>query len=262
MEFTISTKHKFDAFSGVFRNLPVFMDIVNMNIGPEGIYIQGMDNSQVSLFELNLTNDWFDSFKTDKKYVLGIHCATFYKVIQCLEDNEQVMKIKYSDGDSLNVSLEGSTKKINKYFELPLVDIDVDVLQIPITEYDVDMEIKSGAITNYINQLMIFDENFTIKCSEDNILMKSKSESGSMSIEMSEESIILYAIEEGLTLEQYFALNYIKNMCAFAKSTQSVVLSLKDNTPLRFHQSFDDADIFENSQSYMRFYVAPKIDDD
>ena len=92
--------------------------------------------------------------------------------------------------------------------------------------------------------------------------MKSKSESGSMAIEMSEESIMLYAIEEGLTLEQYFALNYIKNMCAFAKSTQSVVLSLKENTPLRFHQSFDDADVFENSQSYMRFYVAPKIDDD
>jgi proliferating cell nuclear antigen PCNA len=262
MELSISTKHKFDAFSGVFRNLPVFMDIVNMNVDKNGIYIQGMDNSQVSLFELNLTDDWFDSFETDKKYVLGIHCATFYKVIQCLEDNEQVLKLKYSDGDSLNVSLEGSSKKINKYFELPLVDIDVDVMQIPITEYSVDMEIKSVAIANYINQLMIFDENFTIKCNKDNIIMKSKSESGSMSIEMSEDSIMLYAIEEELNLEQYFALTYIKNMCSFAKTTQSIVLSLKDETPLRLHQSFDEVDIFENSKSYMRFYVAPKIDDD
>ena len=97
MELTISTKQKFDAFSGVFRNLPVFMDIVNMNVDKNGIYIQGMDNSHVSLFELNLTNDWFDSFETDIKYVLGIHCATFYKVIQCLEDSEQVLKLKYSE---------------------------------------------------------------------------------------------------------------------------------------------------------------------
>lgn len=266
MEVVISDKTKFSQFANVFRYLPVFnMELVNINVSIKGIYIQGMDSSQVCLFELNLTNDWFDSFETDKSYVLGIHSLTFYKVIQCLEDNEQVMKINYSDEDFLHIALENSngSKKINKYFELPLVDIDMEMLDIPDTNYSVDMEIKSQSVSNYIEQLLIFDETFTLTCSSDTINMKSKSESGSLSIEMSEENILMYVVEEDMEkIEMCFALNYVKNMCAFSKITNSVVISLSENTPMRFHQSLDDCDVFEDAESYIRLYLAPKMDDD
>ena len=266
MEVTISEKTKFAQFSNVFRYLPVFnMELVNINISNEGMYIQGMDASQVCLFELKLQEDWFDSFKTDKNYVLGIHSLTFYKVIQCLEDNEQLMKINYNDGDCLHVALENvnGSKKINKYFQLPLVDIDVDMLDIPDTDYSIDMEIRSQSIANYIEQLLIFDETFTLSCTSETINMKSKSESGSLAIEMSEENIMMYAVEDDIEkIEMCFALTYVKNMCAFSKITTSVVISLSEDTPMRFHQSLDDVDIFENSKSYIRLYLAPKMDDD
>ena len=159
-----------------------------------------MDAAQVCLFELKLKEDWFDSFKTDKSYVLGIHSLTFYKVIQCLEDNEQVMKINFNDGDYLNIALENKNgeKGINKYFELPLVDIDAEMLDIPETEYSIDMEIMSQSISNYIGQLLIFDETFTLCCSNETIKMKSKSENGSLSIEMSDENILMYAVEDNI----------------------------------------------------------------
>ena len=93
--------------------------------------------------------------------------------------------------------------------------------------------------------------------------MKSKSESGSLSIEMSEENILMYAVEDGMkNIEMCFALNYVKNMCAFSKITKSVIISLSNDTPMRFHQSLDDSEIFEESESYIRVYLAPKLDDD
>ena len=114
MEVIISQKTKFSQFSNLFRYLPVFnMELVNINVSDKGMYIQGMDASQVCLFELKLKEDWFDSFKTDKSYVLGIHSLTFYKVIQCLEDNEQIMKMNYKQGDRYHIALEnfnGSNK--------------------------------------------------------------------------------------------------------------------------------------------------------
>tara|TARA_Y100001970_G_C14248761_1_gene870237 strand:- start:1354 stop:2154 length:801 start_codon:yes stop_codon:yes gene_type:complete len=266
MEVTISDKTKFTQFSNVFRYLPVFnMELVNINVSNKGMYIQGMDASQVCLFELKLQEEWFDSFKTDKSYVLGIHSLTFYKVIQCLEDNEQIMKMNYNDEDCLHIALENvnGSKKINKYFELPLVDIDMEMLDIPDTDYSIDMEIKSQSIANYIEQLLIFDETFTLSCNSDTINMKSKSESGSLTIEMSEENIMMYAVEDGMEkIEMCFALTYVKNMCAFSKITKSVVISLSENTPMRFHQSLDDVEIFENSESYIRLYLAPKLDED
>ena len=39
--------------------------------------------------------------------------------------------------------------KVNKYFELPLIDIDTDMLDIPVTEYTVDMEIHSNTIIRF-----------------------------------------------------------------------------------------------------------------
>ena len=265
MKIVISNKAKFNAFSNIFRYLPVFMDTVNIFIKETGIYMQGMDTAQVALAELKIENNWFNKYETDKDYVLGIHCATFYKVIQCIEDTEQKMTLTYDDGDNLKIAIESDEKTlVNKYFELPLIDIDSEVLHIPDTDYDIDMEISSNSITNYTNQLMIFDDEFTITCTQENIYMKSKSESGSLKIEMSEDSILLYAIDDELEkLELNFSLTYVKNICAFSKITQSVVINIKENTPMRFHQSLDEdeVEIFSDSKNYIRFYIAPKIDD-
>tara|TARA_B110000967_G_C18851295_1_gene544771 strand:- start:979 stop:1764 length:786 start_codon:yes stop_codon:yes gene_type:complete len=261
MNIEITEKSKFNKFANVFRNLPVFMDTVNIHVKEDGLYIQGMDTAQVCLFELNLHKEWFNTFSTDKPYVLGIHCATFYKVIHCIDDSEQIMKLIYNDGDKLEISLEGGNKNINKYFELPLIDIDTECLVIPPLVYDADLEICSHSITNYINELMIFDETFTIKCTDENISLTSKSECGSLSIVMKEDSILMYAIEENSVTEQSYSLKYVKNMCLFSKITNSIVINLKKDTPMRFHQSFDDVEGFEDSKNYIRFYIAPKMDD-
>jgi len=263
MKLVISNKKKFKIFSNVFRYLPVFMDTVNINITNKGMYMQGMDTSQVCLFELKLLPSWFDIFELDKDSVLGMHCITFYKVIQCIEDVEQTMTLTYNDGDNLNIAIESDEKnKVNKYFELPLIDIDTDMLDIPETEYTIDMEIHSNTIANYITELSIFDEEFTIMCNQDKISMKSKSESGSLIIEMCEDSILLYAIEEDIDgIEQKYSLKYVKDICSFSKITDSVVINLKEETPMRFHQSLDEVDLFTESENYLRFYIAPKIED-
>lgn len=260
MNIVISQKDKFNIFSNIFRHLPLFMETVNINVSDKGIYVQGMDTGQVCLFELVFKSDWFDSFITYKNYVIGIHCATFYKVIQCIEDQEQKMTLYYDDGDLLKVSLEGDNK-VNKYFSLPLIDIDSETMDIPETEYEVDMEILSTSITNYINQLMIFDETFSIQCTQEKIRMKSQSDSGNLSIEMTEDNVLMYAIEEELELQQNFSLKYVKNMCAFSKITDSVIINIKNDTPMRFHQSLDDREDFNESENYLRFYIAPKIDE-
>ena len=265
MKIVISNKNKFNAFANIFRYLPVFMDTVNINVNEKGIYMQGMDSSQVTLAELKITPEWFNEFETDRGYVLGLHCATFFKVIQCIEDTEQKMTLTYDDGDYLKIAIESDAKTlVNKYFELPLIEMDCDMLEIPDVEYDVDMEISSQSISNYINQLMIFDEEFKITCSQDKIHMNSKSESGSLKIEMSEDSILLYAIDDEMeSIEQNFSLTYVKNICAFSKITKAVVINLKEQTPMRFHQSLDEdeVDLFSDSKNYIRFYLAPKMED-
>ena len=216
MKFVISDKKKFLVFSTLFRHLPTFTETINLHVTDEGIYAQGMDSSQISLFEINLAKEWFDEFVCEKNCVIGLMCSIFFKVFQCIDSLEQKMTFNYTDEkDFLDIMLEGDNVK--KEFQISLLDIDMEMLTIPETEYDVDIEIKSLDISNYINQLLIFDETFSLKCTQEEIIMKSKSESGSTSIILSDDSIIEYAIEEDLEITQNFSLNYIKKMCAFSK---------------------------------------------
>ena len=259
MKFVISDKKKFSVFSTLFRHLPQFTETINLHVTEEGIYVQGMDTSQISLFEIKLNSEWFDEFSCKKNCVIGLVCSVFYKVFQCIDNLEQKMTIMFDEKkDTLSVKLEGDN--IVKDFEISLLDIDSEVLNIPPTVYDVDIEIDSISIANYINQMLIFDETFTLRSTQENIILTSKSESGSMSITMHEESIISYAIEEDLDLTLNFSLNYIKKICAFSKMTKSTFINMKEGTPMRFHQSLDGKG-FDDSENYIRFYLAPKMDD-
>jgi proliferating cell nuclear antigen len=260
MKFIISDKNKFQVFSTLFRHLPTFTETINLHVTDEGIYAQGMDSSQISLFEINLAKEWFDEFVCEKNCVIGLMCSIFFKVFQCIDSLEQKMTFNYTDDkDFLDITLEGDNVK--KEFQISLLDIDMEMLNIPETEYDVDIEIKSLDISNYINQMLIFDETFSLRCTQEEIIMKSNSESGSMSIILSDDSIIEYAIEEELDLTQNFSLNYIKKMCAFSKMTRHTFINMKRDTPMRFHQSLDDKKC-EESNNYIRFYLAPKLDEE
>jgi len=259
MKFVISDKKKFSVFTTLFRHLPQFTETINLHVAETGIYVQGMDTSQISLFEIKLKNDWFDEFICESNCVIGLVCSVFYKVFQCIDDMEQKMTVIFDENkETLNVKLEGNN--IIKDFEISLLDIDSEVLNIPETEYDIDIEIDSGSIANYINQMLIFDETFTLRTTQENIILTSKSESGSMSITIQEESIISYAIEEDLDMSLNFSLNYIKKICAFSRMTKSTFINMKRETPMRFHQSLDKKGC-DDSENYIRFYLAPKIED-
>ena len=52
-------------FNVLFQNLKAFSDNVNLHINKDGIYMQGMDQSQCSCFESKLNSKWFDNYDYD-----------------------------------------------------------------------------------------------------------------------------------------------------------------------------------------------------
>ena len=64
-------------------------------------------------------------------------------------------------------------------FELPLIELDVDVMQIPEMESDADISLPSTYFAGIINQLEIFGDTIEFSCNEDKIILNSLSvESG------------------------------------------------------------------------------------
>tara|TARA_B100001063_G_scaffold247357_1_gene293176 strand:- start:4690 stop:5493 length:804 start_codon:yes stop_codon:yes gene_type:complete len=266
MEFVLTNKQKTNQFSHIFKNLKNISTDVEMHVKSSGIYIQGMDSGHVCLFELELKDFWFDDFKFEgENLALGINCELIHKVINCKEEHQNI-SLKTETGDKLFVKLyprEGQTG-ITKLFELPLIDIDCELLEVPDVDYDADIEIVSQDLANLISQLSLFGRDLNVKCGE-NIVFKGSGELGNMSAIMEEEQICLYAIAEDTEVDLTYNMDYLSKMVSFAKLNSVAKLHFGKEYPMKLQYDLDfvmdQEDDEEEVKNYIRFFLAPKIED-
>lgn len=77
----------------------------NFDCSSEGISLQAMDDSQVSLIALSLRSQAFNLFRCDRTLSLGINIGNFCKVLKCAKNDDSV-KITADDqgGDCAELS--------------------------------------------------------------------------------------------------------------------------------------------------------------
>lgn len=255
MEIIISDNDKAEQFINIFQNIKLLSDSFSVEFREDCFYVQGMDSSHVSIFEINLNKDWFDSYNIEEAIVIGMTANIFPKILMTWT-NDHNITLSMSKDDKLDIAFEKSNgnTEYNKYFEVPLIDLDVEKLSIPEQEYTLDIEFDSRKLKKLIDELSILGEHVNIVCNETEINATSKSIEGSMKINIPFDDIEAYSIEEGQTIDVTYSLKYIKNMCVFNKVSPTVLLYLTSGQPLQFKYAMDET-------SYLRFYIAPTIDD-
>lgn len=262
MKLVITEPTKVKAFATIFRQLKNIIVDVNIDFDEHKMYIQGMGVSHVCLFELVLQNDWFSEYEVKEPFVMGIHSEFMSKMLGCLEDGQKITMYMKENADKLSVDFDssGEIKTIRKCFEMPLMNIESDHLTIPENEYEADIAIMSDEFTDLISQLSIFGEELNINCNMETIDLSSKGDLGQMTASIKEEDIVEYAIEEDVTVDLCVGLKFIQNMCGFSKISEVAYLHCSRGTPIKLHYSLDDEDSLD-SKNYVRFFVAPKIED-
>jgi len=256
MKLTLKDKVKVDNFANIFRNLKNILDDVNITFADTHMYIQGMDPTHALLAEIKIQSDWFDEYNTDQDIVCGIHCETLFKVINCLSDGQGISMEIDSDGDTLNISFEGENSFLKEY-ELSIIDLDVEEQTVPDVEWSADICIKSSEFSELVKELSIFEENVSIKCDDSNIQLKASGTLGSMQVEIKQEDIISYSIEEDVCLKLNFSLSFLDKACAFSKLHPDMYIHCDSQYPMKIHYPLD-----EDGESFCRFLIAPKFDID
>ena len=66
MNIQLKNEDKCSIFVNIFQNLKLFTTNININVNEEKFYIQGLDSSHVSIFELNLLSPWFNNYEIEK----------------------------------------------------------------------------------------------------------------------------------------------------------------------------------------------------
>eukprot|EP01126_Amoeba_proteus_P004872 TRINITY_DN1160_c0_g1_i2.p1 TRINITY_DN1160_c0_g1~~TRINITY_DN1160_c0_g1_i2.p1 ORF type:complete len:259 (-),score=39.06 TRINITY_DN1160_c0_g1_i2:217-993(-) len=223
-----------------------------------GISLQAMDSAHVSLVALILRADGFEKYRCDRSVTLGLNLDSFSRVLKAAGNDDSVTIRAEEDADTVCFTFDSKNKTTN--FELKLLQMDVDSLGLPDTEYEsvvklpaVDFQKICANLGSWGDSVLISTSKKAIKFSvvgdlaNGEVVMKQNSSSDDPD---SGTTIILHS-EVSLT----FAL---QKLSAFTKATplsSTVTLSLSANLPLSVEYVIQDL-------GFIRYYLAPKIEDD
>jgi len=258
MNLTINNPVKLDAFSAIFQNMKLFSDNVNISLESTGLFLQAMDAGRVSVVELTIPNDWFDSYSVDGNMTIGLNAVIFHKILSTRDKSQNIQIESDGDPDTLTVRFKSSDSAVfDKTFEIPLIDIDSETMSIPAIEYQAEFSLPSINFNNLMNQLKMFGENMDVDCSEEQILLYSSSQDcGKMSVEIKIDDLNSFSIDEGESLSMSFSLTYLYNISQFYKISKEVELKFKRDYPVQLVYNLGA----ENAT--LRFFLAPKIKDE
>ncbi|KAL8740378.1 MAG: hypothetical protein Q9190_006916 [Brigantiaea leucoxantha] len=232
----------------------------NFDCNDSGIALQAMDNSHVALVSMMLKAESFSPFRCDRNIALGINLNSLMKVLRCAQ-NEDILTLKAEDApDVVNLVFESAESDRLSEYDIKLMDIDQEHLGIPETDYAATISMPSSEFQRICRDLIALSESVAIEATKDGVKFSCTGDIGSGAVTLrshtnveNPEKNIDISLSEPVALT--FSLKYLVNFCKASGLSGTVKLCLSSEVPLLVEYALA-------ANSYLRFYLAPKIGDE
>jgi len=250
MKFVIKEHDKISEFIELIKFMKNLSQYTTMMCNTENIHIQLLDDSHVSLLDINIPNEWFESYECDEPLTFSVSNIILSKLF-ALYTKESVMETEI---DEEKYHLSYLNDKENKYFTICLIDIDKELLSPVIQDTDLDFSLNTSLLDHYLSDLSIFGEDLEIICNNDTLYLITEGDEGTMKIEVSVKSLVEFNVVDDYKFHCKYASKYLQYISKLKKSYKNVHLYLDDNSPLLI--------TFNNGGIKINYFIAPKINDD
>jgi len=233
---------------------------VNFDCSEKGMQVQSMDSSHVALVSLMLRESAFAEFKCDRVTSLGMNVESLSKILKICGPSDS-LKLRYNnDADTVNFQCETADEDRIADFDLKLMQIESEHMEIPEQQYKVVAKLPSGEFLRICRDLKEFGETMVVNASKEGIRFSVQGDIGTGNVllkpresEKPEERVALTVHEP---VNATFALRYLVTFSKAAPLCGTVELGLGPDAPLLVKFEIDTAD-----KGYLQFYLAPKIDE-
>merc|ERR1712190_385185 len=213
-----------------------------------------------ALVSLLLRESAFSDFKCDRTASLGMNVDSLGKIFKMCGPNDSLKLRWQNDADTVNFQCESSEEDRIADFDLKLMQIESEHMEIPEQHYKVIAKLPSGEFQKICRDLKEFGETMQINASKEGIKFSVQGDVGAGNVmlkprdaDKAEEKVTL-AVQEPVNAT--FALRYLVNFAKAAPLCGTVELGLGADAPLLVKYNLETGD-----NGYMHFYLAPKIDD-
>jgi proliferating cell nuclear antigen len=278
MNLEIIESGKADIFIAIFQHISKFTEHMNLIFQTDRLYVQAINSSHIVILEIYLPKEWFTKYEASNTKI-GVNAALFYKVLKKREKTQNIFIHCDNDTkDTMKFHFTGTDKTIfDKQFEMPLIDLDTELLEIPHIVHQAEFSLSSDKFASLVSQLKEFGDSLEFECSEEKIALCShSSENGKMWTEINIDDLEEFSIDEGEKIRIEFALKYLHDICQYQRLTKRIEIKISTDFPMmimyRLGDSLDaelsdertDEIILSSSWNAPRmvFYLAPKVNDD
>lgn len=261
MNVELHTGAKAESFAGVFQHIKLFTEHINILFQEDKMFVQGMDGSRVSIFEIYLPATWFDKYEltTGADVTLGINVNIFSRIL-ATRDKTQMMRLQFQANDDklyVDYVAVAAPNVYDKHFEMPLMEIDNEMMLIPESESQAEFSVPSTKFAVLVDQLKLFGDTIQFDCSEQQIQLSASSlDYGKMSVEIPIDDLTAFSINEGDEMSLTYSLVHLHNICLYSKMAPEIMVSMSNNFPIKM------VFLLPGEEAKIVFYLAPKISDD
>jgi proliferating cell nuclear antigen PCNA len=273
MRLTLNDKSKIDILVALFQLFKNCSVVIKLEFSSNNLIIQGMDKSHICLFITTIKSDWFTIYSFVENVSFIIDSATILSILTRIQEN-QLLVMEYNiQNETLdlevlsNINSKNETKNENKketkdkkeekveynrYFQIQLIDLELENYTIPEVNYDAEFSINSKQLNELMSQLILFGDTLNIVCNEDEIYLETTGDCGKMKVDIPIDSLNEFSISEGEKMEISFSLQNLFKMTMSTKLSKDIEIGIRNDYPIRIKY-----DLGEESSSV--FFIAPKV---
>lgn len=163
------------AFKSAFEVLKDILNDVNMYFTPKGVQMLTLDTARVALVDMFLKAEDFEEYQCDDTIIAGVNVTNMFKLLKFISNND-TLTFEIHSREFLNIRIENTAKRSDTKFQLKLLDINEDQIEVPniamtvvTTMPSVDFQRICRDMNNLAHDLEIIRDktHFTIKCEGD-----------------------------------------------------------------------------------------------
>ena len=208
------------AFRVLTEALKEILTDANFEIDSTGIKVMAMDSSHTVLVHLKLSAGNFEYYKCEEKKILGINMLNFFKLIKTMGNSDTLtLFLERENENVLGIKIENSEKNTTTKYNLNLMDLHEENIQIPPAVFDSVITMPSVDFQKICRDMHNLADNLEIKSTENQLIFSCKGHFASQETSIGETNSGLSFVKNENPDEIVQGIFALKHLVLFSKCT-------------------------------------------
>ena len=246
--------------SGLFRAsidaLKEFLPTAQIRCSSAGIGINGMDGGHIGFVDYFLAAGDMTHCKIPRPISVGVSLAVLARVLANVGSGDKLTLSLNAKEDRLIVSYTNEHVSKRGLYEIALINLTEDALEIPSLDYAADVQAKTSDILTALREVSTFGEFLDLTLDEDGFHAEATGELGSAKQTLENIEGREMMLENGEAVSAKFAAKFLLSIVKGGGSLSSTArLEFDAGKPLRASFHFGTGSRFVG-------YLAPRVAED